>query len=82
MRTQKGKSTSDIAAGRIQLGFLRIYVFTTKYARRQEARGLCRAIVRDRNGQETLGPGDGLLAKAAGCIGKAEVNMFGLGTRG
>lgn len=54
MRTQKGKSTSDIAAGRIQLGFLRIYVFTTKYARRQEARGLCRAIVRDRNGQERL----------------------------
>lgn len=54
MRTQKGKSTSDIAAGRIQLGFLRIYVFTTKYARRQEARGLRRAIVRDRNGQERL----------------------------
>ena len=54
MRTQKGKGTSDTAAGRIQLGFLRFDTVPTKNARRQEARGLCRAIIRARNGQERL----------------------------
>ena len=54
LRTQKGESTPDPAGERIQLGFLRIHGFTTKHGRRQGARGLYRAVVRARNGQERL----------------------------